>query len=251
MVDDALLGQNQAELDASVGPPATTSATSSPGPAAGLAQVGGTCTDGAKGRGGTAMPDPVGDPFDVDRFTHVVGHQLGAHHTFNGTTGGCGTGRDAATAYEPGSGSTIMGLPGQCGAEDVQPNADDYFHGASFDEIAGLPRRRRRGLRHRDAHRQRRPLVAAGPDLTIPRGTPFTLSASATDPDADPLTFCWEQFDLGAATPPPNMADGPLFRSRRPVASPARTFPAMADLLAGGPTPGSGCPRWTGTSPSA
>src|SRR5207249_1819684 len=39
---------------------------------------------------------------------------------------------------------------------------------------------------------------------------------------------------------PPDLATnatGPLFRSRPPVASPARTFPILSDILAGNPTP--------------
>jgi hypothetical protein len=238
VVDDALLAQNQAELDASVGAAGyDIGHVLTQGPGAGLAQIGATCADGAKGRGGTALPDPAGDLFDVDRFTHEVGHQLGAHHTFNGSTGGCGANRDAATAYETGSGSTIMAFSGQCGDEDVQPQVDDYFHGASFDEITGFRDGAGATCGVETPTGNGVPVVAAGPDLSIPRGTPFTLTASATDPDADALTFCWEQFDLGAATPPLNVADGPLFRSRRPAASPARTFPALADLLSGAPTP--------------
>lgn len=239
LVDDALLAQNQDELDANVGAANyDIGHLVTQGPGAGLAGIGVTCADGAKGRGATSLPAPAGDPFDVGAFSHVIGHQLGAHHTFNGTTDGCGgTARDAATAYEPGSGTTIMGLAGSCGAEDVQPNADDYFHTASFDEIVAFRNGAGASCGTTAPTGNGVPLVAAGPDLTIPRGTPFTLTATGTDPDADPLTFCWEQFDLGAATPPQNMADGPLFRSRPPAASPARTFPSLADLLSGAATP--------------
>ncbi|HEY5999590.1 MAG TPA: zinc-dependent metalloprotease family protein [bacterium] len=239
VVDDALLGQNQAELDANVGAANyDIGHIVTAGPAAGLAGIGVTCADGLKARGATALPNPVGDPFDVDVFSHVVGHQMGAHHTFNGTTDGCGaTGRDAATAYEPGSGSTIMGLAGRCGAEDVQAQADAYFHTASFDEITAFRDGAGAACGVETPTGNNPPLVAAGPGFTIPRATPFTLTATATDADGDALSYCWEQFDLGAATPPPNMADGPLFRSRPPVPAPARTFPALADLLAGTPSP--------------
>ena len=79
----------------------------------------------------------------------------------------------------------------------------------------------------------------AGLDYTIPRATPFTLTAvAASDPNGDALTYDWEEFDLGpAGVPAPGNALGPLFRSRPATASPGRTLPRFPDLLSGVATP--------------
>ncbi len=65
------------------------------------------------------------------------------------------------------------------------------------------------------------PVVSTPSAFTIPRQTPFVLSASASDANGDSLTYTWEQFDLGAQTTSALSAgsdrgEGPLFRSRPP-----------------------------------
>ena len=40
------------------------------------------------------------------------------------------------------------------------------------------------------------PVVAPVSNYTIPILTPFALTGSATDPESDPITYCWEQNDV-------------------------------------------------------
>jgi hypothetical protein len=77
------------------------------------------------------------------------------------------------------------------------------------------------------------PVAASTPDYTIPISTPFVLTASVSDANNDPLTYCWEQYDLESpASEPPasNDSNGPLFRSFLPVTIPQRYFPRLSDL---------------------
>jgi len=240
IVNDDLLDQHQGDLDAKFGPAAyDIGHIFTQGTGAGLASLGATCDLLLKARGGAAMGNPSGYAFDVDIVAHQIGHQMGAHHTFNGTSGTCGNPgmRHADTAFEPGSGSTIMALAGRCSPEDIQPAGSDYFHFASLWEISDFSSGPGSVCGSLTPTGNTPPIVDAGPDYIIPTGTPFTLTAVGIDGDGDALTYGWEQLDLGAPSPPPNQGDGPLFRSRPPTTDPLRTFPPYDDILAGTPTP--------------
>lgn len=198
----------------------------------GIAVVGATCNNAFKAQGVTGSSLPTGDAFWVDYVAHEMGHQMGANHSFNTTDGFCNGNRAAAQAAEPGSGATIMAYAGICAPSDLQPHSDPYFHAISLVPIAQRLAGTGGSCGTVLSTTNHAPVPNAGSDLTIPAQTPFQLAGSATDQENDPLTYTWEQMDLGTASPP-ETDDGsrPLFRSYTPTTSPSRDVPELARIL--------------------
>ncbi len=198
----------------------------------------GTVCGATKGSGYTQLGGATGDPFDVDFVAHEMGHQFGGTHTFNNNSNGscAGSQYTGTSAYEPGSGSTVMGYAGICSGADLQRNSDAYFHIRSLEQI--VAKVNGDGCDTEIATGNGAPAVNPGLNYTIPQQTPFTLTATATDPNSDALTFCWEQYDLGAAAPPESdNGSRPIFRSYSPTSNPSRTFPSLQYILNNANTP--------------
>src|SRR5690606_16697171 len=195
----------------------------------GLASLGSVCSSWQKASGITGSPSPVGDPYDVDYVAHEMGHQFGANHTFNNS---CQFNRNSFTAMETGSGSTIMSYAGIC-TPNVQNNVDDYYHYISIKEMQTFLSTASCAAQTTVSNSA--PVVSALSAKTIPYGTPFILSTSATDADNDPLTYTFEQTNTQIATQPPvaTATTGPAFRSVAPSTDNFRSFPDLSTVLAG------------------
>lgn len=205
----------------------------------GVAQRPAVCSTG-KARGVTGLPSPVGDPYDIDFVAHEMGHQFGGSHTFNSDQDACAPpNRMTTSSYEPGSGTTIMAYAGICAPHNVQLHSDAYFHARSLIEIQSVINTSG-NCAATVPNGNTAPVVSAGSNYTIPFGTAFALTGSATDTESPAgLTYCWEQFNREVSVQPPLATNttGPNFRSYEPTASPKRYFPKFSDVLANNLTP--------------
>lgn len=188
-----------------------------------------TATTKAKGSGYTSPSNaiPQGDSFDIDYVAHEMGHQLGANHTFTHSLEGSGVN------MEPGSGSTIMGYAGITNA-DVQLSSDPYFHVASIIQMQNNLVSKTCDVE--TAITNNPPVIANLPNYLIPKSTAFVLTGNATDPEGNPMTFTWEQFDDSQIEVPVidgSIPTGPLFRSLLPSTENTRYFPKLATVLSG------------------
>jgi hypothetical protein len=199
--------------------------------------IGCVCTDPTtaepegKGSGYTSPADdiPEGDSFDIDYVAHELGHQLGANHTFSHGIEGTGVN------MEPGSGSTIMGYAGIVPGANVQMHSDAYFHVASILQVEDNLATTTCDIETTVTNSP--PVIGALSDYTIPKGTAFVLTGTATDPQNDPMTYTWEQFDSASTavtTVTGNNTTGALFRSLTPTTTGnTRYFPKLSSVLAG------------------
>ncbi len=207
----------------------------------GCSDVGGVvngraCTPG-KARGVTCHSNNNMSTIVTRIFTHEVGHQFNVAHSWNHCPG-VDNQRASGSAYEPGSGSTIMSYAGSCGNQNVQTNTHAYFHAGSLNEWIAYTRLNPENTNCGEViftgNTEPEIFLSYENDFHIPIGTPFKLTAEATDADDDPLTFAWEQMDLGPNLPMQEPAGTiPLFRTFPPTDSPTRYFPNLQTVAAG------------------
>lgn len=215
----------------------------------GIANSAVACVDaGAAGAfkgGGVTLFNSVatlGNTFFITRLAHEIAHQFGATHTYNDTdmNAACGPGRNSFSAWEPGSGLTIMSFAGSC--NPITTARALHFHGGSLAQMSAFLQTAATCGTRVNANNGL-PTVNAGADFRIPRNTPFVLTATATDPDifdVPNLTYAWEQMDAGSieySNPPfSDAGDGPnstrpLFRPGLPSLNRFRVFPDLQYVL--------------------
>ncbi|MEM9920279.1 MAG: reprolysin-like metallopeptidase [Bacteroidota bacterium] len=171
-------------------------------------------------------------------LAHEIGHQFSAGHTWNHCPPSEGQ-YAPGSAFEPGSGSTIMSYAGTCGGgSNVAFDNDAYFHVGSVVQMLTFSRQGPGttcgSLTETDNDCPTIELPYDNDELFfIPRLTPFKLVAfESPDTDNDGLTYCWEQYDLGTPTAPCTFPlRGPLFRSFPPNPSPERVVPQLPVII--------------------
>ncbi|MCB0685072.1 MAG: proprotein convertase P-domain-containing protein [Saprospiraceae bacterium] len=199
--------------------------------------VGIVCT-GMKGFGASCEIS-TSDRFYIGIVCHELGHQFGAQHTWNNCPPAPDGQFNGSTAFEPGSGSTIMSYAGSCGNQNVAFDSDNYYHSNSIQAIKNyiMTGGNCAEISITENHD---PVVSVNLEggFYIPVSTPFKLTASGSDLDGDTVYYNWEQFDagVGAASLSPiedPKGDAPIFRSLPPSTSPTRYLPALNKILSG------------------
>jgi len=164
-----------------------------------------------------------------------IGHQLSGGHTWNRCNGGGG--RQGNTAFEPGSGSTIMSYAGICGTDNVTNNADLYYHAGSIEEI-------RNYILYANGNvcgsyietGNTAPVVTLSykDGFYIPISTPFELDGSAVDADGDKMNYSWEEMDAGPEVPLGEPSgDAAIFRTYLADSVTYRYFPKLTKIING------------------
>lgn len=235
-----MLGENQSEIDASIGSSNYDIGHVFSTGGGGIANLGCVCSSGQKAMGVTGSPSPIGDSYDIDYVVHEMGHQFGGDHTFADNSNGSCAGNMASNAsYEPGSGTTIMAYAGICDGDDIQPHSDAYFHAKSLDQISTFIQSGGGRTCPDSTLSTNQNAIMTGymASYNIPASTPFELTAPlAVDATADTLTYCWEEYNRAPGsgiTFAATTTTGPLFRSFNPSTSQTRVFPTPSALVAG------------------
>ncbi len=214
----------------------------------GVASLGVVCSSSSKARGWTGCGGSYPNSFWMGIFAHEIGHQFAATHTFYGTAGNCGgSQRSVGNGVEPGSGNSLMSYEGNCGAgggctnQNITPvSSFQYFHSHNIEQIQTFVSGS--GSCYASTSTGNSPPVITMPSSkTIPKETPFSLSATVTDADGDPLLYSWEEIDTdnlslscpnGAPNDAATSTTAPLFRSFDPSADgDTRYFPQLSDIL--------------------
>jgi len=200
----------------------------------------------AKSRGWSGAFNNTGFGW-INLACHELAHMFGAEHTFNGTGGSCTAAISDNSAYEIGSGTTIMSYSGICeDDQNIEQTTDDnYFHVRSLFQMTTYIQEEGDCAVEVNTNNTA-PVVNANPcglDYSIPKRTPYRIRGEASDAEGDPMTYTWEQYDedgedntstqgeIGGAAA--NNFVGPLVRSYAPSTSLQRTIPTMETIMNG------------------
>lgn len=186
----------------------------------------------------------------ISLSSHEIGHMFNCPHTFNGTGSSCTDNISSSTAYEIGSGTTIMSYNNICDAgQNIGGSREQnlYFHSNSLIRmITYATIGDGNSCPTMTPTNNTPPSISADPcghngTFTIPKNTPFILTGEAEDAEGDQIYYSWEQYNEdGSGTPTQgfigvqaaNSNIAPLFRSYPPSTSGnVRYFPNKASVI--------------------
>ena len=193
-----------------------------------IGKIGSICQKGEKGMGVSTSLIPEGISFIFDYFSHELAHQLGGNHTFNSII--CNNQRNPQTAWEPGSGISILGYPGLCASDNLASHVLPHFHSGSTEEIINLLLSKEyKNCGEKLPFKRNHKGVVDLIDYNLPRNTPFLLN-----PNMDNFGewFSWESMDLGNALPINDIKGSSPNISMTALKNKAiRYFPALDSLV--------------------
>lgn len=188
--------------------------------------------------------------FNLQVITHEMGHQFSMSHSYNSNIPVCTT-RELTTSVEPGAGATLMSYGFTCDGDDYSNELNGTgqrigpflnFHVTSLTQAINYI--------NTSATCYTKPVTGTNiipvitlpvTSYTIPKSTPFSLTATASDGNNDPLTYSWEGTNVSKIannvdlTPQILGSDtsAPFFRSYPPIATGTRTYPLLSAILNG------------------
>ncbi len=201
----------------------------------------------AKAKGWSGTYNTSGNGW-ISLSAHEIGHMFGATHTFNGEGSSCDDAISQTSAYEIGSGTTIMSYQGICDdAQNIDGGGatDNYFHVHSLSQMVAYVNNQATCSTIVPLNNTP-PVVNANQcndDIRIPKTTAFYLRGNAGDQENENITYTWEQYDedgdnntstqgmIGIAAG--NSSVAPLFRSFAPSSSSERYFPTLSTIAQG------------------
>lgn len=167
------------------------------------------------GCGGNFKDGGVSAGFDIPTTRHEIGHQFGQPHTIEYIN---------VVNYEPENGSFSM----------MGGNRYPYAHATSYYYTAQTLNTIEKNTGTKLFTGNTIPTVNAGLDYTIPKSTPYVLSATASDPDiGDTLSYVWDNMDRGFMKHLPDNSDsiGCLFARLLPRRDSFRNFPGIENHI--------------------
>jgi hypothetical protein len=193
-----------------------------------IGKIGSVCQKGDKGRGVSTALVPDGISFIFDYFSHELAHQLGGNHTFNSVI--CNAQRNPLTAWEPGSGMSILGYPGLCKSDNLGLHVLPRFHSGSVEEISNLLMSMAYQFCGVKVSRSNRKVSTLDIENTyLPRNTPFLLHPLTSDSTS---WFSWESIDIGVPMSLNSISgNSPNIKMTELKSNTFRSFPGMDSLV--------------------